>query len=116
MCAETLAVEDMKKDIEELIKVSIEEGDEFMPVKNLYFMVQRERDHVSFLKDRYEHKLAVSEITGENLTSRRFANTVLSLLQKYERKQLLILLDSAVRLLNLRRSEGSIIDSFVSSK
>src|SRR5207245_9568066 len=81
-----------------------------LPIATLYHAVQREDDYVSFLRNIYDHKTVALGIHGESLISRRFVDMVFSLLPRYEKKQLVILLDSAIevlvhlRLAELRRS------------
>jgi hypothetical protein len=103
MSAEPLAIEDMKKDVEDLLKVATEKGDPMSLLETVYFTTKlREKDYV---KEYYEYELTVSKIIGEN-DSQRFAELVLSLLPKYDRKEFLILFDSAHRLLRLRTSKN----------
>jgi hypothetical protein len=106
MSAETHATEEIRKDVEDLIKVAAEVGDPLLPIATLYHAVQREEDYATFLKNNHDHKtLARGEVI-----SRRFVDMVFSLLPRYEKKQLMILLDSAIevlghlRLAELRRS------------
>jgi hypothetical protein len=109
MSAETHTTEDIKKDVEDLIKVAAEVGDPLLPIATLYHAVQREDDHVSFLRKSYDKTVAL-DIRRESPISRRFVDMVFSLLLRYEKKQLIILLDSAVvvlghqNLAELRRS------------
>jgi hypothetical protein len=110
MSAETHTTEDIRKDVEDLIKVAAEVGDPLLPIATLYHAVQREDDYLSFLRNSYDRKTVALDIHGESLISRRFVDTVFSLLSRYEKKQLVILLDSAIevlghlRLAELRRS------------
>jgi len=106
MSAETHATEEIRKDVEDLIKIAAEVGDPLLPIATLYHAVQREEDYATFLKNNYDHKtLARGEVI-----SRRFVDMVFSLLPRHEKKQLMILLDSAIDVLvhlllaELRRS------------
>ena len=94
MSAETHTTEDIEKDVENLIKVASELGDPLLPIATLYHAVQREDDYVSFLRKSYDHKTVALDIRGESPISRRFVDMVFSLLPRYEKKQLIILLDS----------------------
>ena len=102
MYAEPIAIDDMKKDVEDLLKVATEKGDPMLLLERVYFATKfREKDYLDYVTEHYEYELAVSKITGED-NSQRFAELVLSLLPRYNRKEFLILFDSAARLLKLR--------------
>ena len=102
MSAETDATEEIRKDVEDLIKIAAEVGDPLLPIATLYHAVQREEDYATFLKNNYDQKT----LARWEVISRRFVDMVFSLLPGYEKKQLMILLDSAIEVLgHLRLAE-----------
>lgn len=98
--SEPIAIEDMKKDVEVLLKAAIEKGKPMSLLEKAYFTTKLEKNYIDHVRE-YEYELAVSKITGEN-NSQRFAELVLALLPRYNRREFLILFDSAARLLKLR--------------
>ena len=96
----TLATKEIKEDIEDLIQVVVEEEADPIPrIVELYDIVKEKEDYLAFIKDNYEHHIAVSDIVGQSLISSRFVDEVLSILAKYDKKQLMVILDSARMLL-----------------
>lgn len=113
MLAGRYATEDMKKDVNDLFDVVNEAGNKRS--KATYFislafeLVQRYTD-MEAVKNQFEHELAVLEITDqaeqklemrkvieEYAIGRQVAEKVLSLLTKYKKRDLLIILDSIER-------------------
>lgn len=67
MYAEPIAIDDMKKDVEDLLKVATEKGDPMLLLERVYFATKfREKDYLDYVKEHYEYELAVSKITGED--------------------------------------------------
>lgn len=105
MCATTLATEEIKKDIQELIKVAVEEErDPITRIADLCDIVEERDDYVSFIKDSYVHKIGVSDIIGQSLISKKFVDMIISFFSKYDKRELMILLDSTRILLYDRPS------------
>jgi ribonucleotide reductase beta subunit family protein with ferritin-like domain len=105
MCATTLATEEIKKDIQELIKVAVEgERDPITRIADLCDIVEERDDYVSFIKDSYVRKIGFSDIIGQSLISKKFVDMIISFFSKYEKRELMILLDSTGILLYDRPS------------
>lgn len=106
MLAGTYATEDMKKDVKDLLKAA---GTGELEARSLIYNAQttvlREKDYVSSIKEYCEYKLEVLKITGDNrlMIAQEIANKILSLMTRYESKQLLIVLESILRLINNRK-------------
>lgn len=124
MLAERYTTEDMKKDVNDLFTVIKEAGNKGPKatyfIRVAYDLVRRYKD-IEDVKNRFEQELAVLEITDqaekkfgmrkiteENTIAMQAADKVLSFLAKYERKSLLIVLDSVLRLKDELVTENSL--------
>lgn len=79
--ATVIATDNLKKDVRELAVIAIEDGsyrDTIRQYSQFYEIKHRE-----LLEKRLEHDLIVSDITGINRISSRFAEKLLSVLSKY---------------------------------
>ena len=102
MLAETYATEEMKKDVNDLCNMIADAGDKRFKASGFislaYGQVLHHREYIKATKQKYEHKLAVLEITDDSTVARQAAEKTLSLLTKYNRKELLIVLESVLQL------------------
>jgi hypothetical protein len=88
-------IDEIKRDVKELVVV--EDGISNNEISNLYQSVlnftSNDLDYVSYFDDRFNHKLAISDITGRTIITRRFVDRVECLLSKYKIKEMQLLLE-----------------------
>ena len=84
--------EKMKKDFEELTKVTIVDGIAGKEIDSLYSYVYNNYALES-IKQHLDYKILMSDIIGKNVVSKRFADKVISLFSKYQRDQLGLIID-----------------------
>ena len=96
------AKEEVKMDVMELVDIIIEDNISKDKVSWIYETIHHFKNPtvLEFVEEGFRHDLMVSEITGVNRPSHKFADKIISLLSKYEQKELQLLFECALVLLN----------------
>lgn len=84
--------EKMKKDVEDLTRVTIEDGIAGKEIDSLYSYIYNNHALES-VKQHLDYKILMSDIVGRIIVSKRFADKVISIFSKYRRDQLGLIID-----------------------
>jgi hypothetical protein len=71
--------EEIKKDVRDLTRIAANEIDSI-------FSYIHHNQTLDSIRQRLDYKIVVSDIIGRNIVSKRFADKVISLLLKYQKK------------------------------
>jgi hypothetical protein len=109
--ATVYAIEEIKKDVEEFIKIAIEDKISKIQIHNVFHSISLSLvNHWSTekllneVKEYSDGEIAASEIIGRTIISKRFAEKVLSIISKYHSRphDLKLLIHTAMLLYNDR--------------
>lgn len=90
------STEEIKKDVQELTKIAIEDR---IPEEEIRYIYQlAAQGTLQYIEPHLKHKIIVSEIVGREIISRRFADKALLLLSKYDQRDRTLLLECTMLL------------------
>ena len=81
--ATTISTESIKRDVEQLANIAIEDRISKDTIRKYHKIIGKPSLNEN-LTEVIEHDIAISEITGINTISKKFADKLLSILSKYE--------------------------------
>jgi hypothetical protein len=85
------STEEIKKDVEELAKIAVEDKISKQEIATLY--KNAAQGARSYIERHLKHQIIVSDIVDRNIMTRRFADKVLSFFPKYEHRDVTLLLE-----------------------
>jgi hypothetical protein len=77
--------EEIKKDVRDLTRIAIEDGIAANEIDSLFSYIHHNQT-LDFIRQHLDYKIVVSDIIGRNIVSKRFADKVILLFSKYQKK------------------------------
>jgi hypothetical protein len=106
------AIDEIKKDVEELTKIAIEDKISKVQIHNVFYPIKlglvnhwSTEKLLEEVKEYSDREIAASEIIGRTILSKRFAEKILSIISKYHKRpqDLKLLIQTALILYNEQR-------------